>query len=413
MSQNTNETSRHSDASCNLVSHLTSDTEPRSAAVSKDSQSDTSDSSSAPVTFNGVTGYTPIPIGGQAVLEGVMMRGKKVWAVAARDEQGEIHVEQYPLKSAAARNKWMTWPIIRGVVALVESLALGTKALTASARISGLEEEEEGKERESAMTTGMIIGSVALGIGFAVLLFMLLPALVTHLVIGASPEVRFAWNAFNDLLTIIIFLGYIYLISRIPEIRRTFRFHGAEHKVIHAVENGDPLTVESAKKYDTLHARCGTAFLLMLMVLAILVFSLVPVNAIVDYFGVTNQFGVLGIRLASRLSLLPLVAGLAYELTVKWASKNTHLGIVKVIMWPGLQLQRLTTGEPDDDMIEVAIVATRTVLAAEQGIILETTDEADGTDKAGETETIPPNETAKKGEEPVLPGEFDLLDDAI
>ncbi|MCL2438492.1 MAG: DUF1385 domain-containing protein [Coriobacteriia bacterium] len=339
--------------------------------ASADEVASASTSTPAP-TFNGVTGYTPMPIGGQAVMEGVMMRGKTVWAVAARDEQGEIHVEQHPLKTASSRNAWMQWPVIRGVVGLVESLALGTKSLAASARIAGLEEAEEGKEgqdRESAMTKGMMAVSMALGIGMAVVLFILLPTFLTQLVMGGGAENLFARNALDGAISIIIFLSYIYAISRMPDIKRVFQYHGAEHKVIHAVEAGDPLTVESAQKYDTMHNRCGTAFLVMVMVLAILVFSMVPVSAIVDALGITNYVAIFGIRIASRLLLLPLVVGLAYEVTVKWASKNTHLGIVKLIMWPGLQMQRLTTGEPDDDMVEVAIAATKSVLAAEQGMV--------------------------------------------
>jgi len=313
-------------------------------------------------------------IGGQAVLEGVMMRGKTAWAVAARDEQGEIHCEEHPLKNAADRHKWMKWSVIRGIVALGSSLALGTKALAISARIAGFEEEEEGteraegEERESAMTGGVIAGSIVMGIALAVFIFVLLPAFVTQLVMGPAQENTLLWNTFDGLMRIAIFFAYVYAISRIPDIRRVFRYHGAEHKVISAVENGDPLTVESARKYSNLHTRCGTAFLIMVMALAILVFSLVPVNAMVTAWGITNTFAVLGIRIVSRLLLLPLVAGLAYEVTVKWASKNTHLAIVKIIMWPGLQMQRLTTGEPDDDMIEVAIVAAKCVLEADKAV---------------------------------------------
>ena len=355
------------------------------------------------ITFDGVTGYTPVSIGGQAVLEGVMMRGKKVWAVAARDEQGEIHVEEHSLKSAAEHNKWMQWPIIRGVVGLVESLALGTKSLSASARIAGLEEVEEGKEdqeRESSMTKGMMAVSMALGIGMAVVLFILLPTFFTQLIMGGGAENLFARNALDGAISIIIFLGYIYAISRMPDIKRVFQYHGAEHKTIHAVEAGDPLTVESAKKYNTVHTRCGTAFLVMVMVLAILVFSLVPVSAIVDALGATNYIAIFGIRIASRLLLLPLVVGLAYEVTVKWASKHTHLAIVKVIMWPGLMMQKLTTNEPEDDMLEVAIAATKAVLAAEQGIITP-------------AEELPPDATSEEGEEEAIEGQYDLLDDAI
>jgi len=337
-------------------------------------------------TFDGVTGYTPIPIGGQAVLEGVMMRGKTTWAVAARDEQGEIHVEEYPLKSGGERSGWMKLPVIRGVVALGESMVLGTKSLNISARIAGLEEAEETaegeepKERESAMTAGMIATSVVMGIALAVGIFILLPGFITQLALGGDADRGIAWDAVYGIVSLIIFIIYVYMIGKIPELKRLFQYHGAEHKVIHAVENGDPLTVESAKKYDTIHNRCGTAFLVMLLALAILVFSLVPVGAIADALGATNTFAVFAIRISSRLLLLPLVAGLAYEVTVKWASKHTHLAIVKVIMWPGLLMQRLTTGQPDDDMIEVALASTRAVLAAEQGIIVKEDDTADTAD---------------------------------
>ncbi|MCL2680100.1 MAG: DUF1385 domain-containing protein [Coriobacteriia bacterium] len=308
-------------------------------------------------------------IGGQAVLEGVMMRGKRNWAVAARDEQGEIHTELHPLNSAADRNAWMRWPIIRGVVALGQSLALGTKALAISARIAGLEEEPaEGStdgERESVMTGGIIASSVVMGIVLAIGIFVLLPAFITQAVMGPASDSRFLWNAFDGLMRITIFFAYVYAISRIPDIRRVFRYHGAEHKVIAAIEAGEPLTIEKVRPYSTLHTRCGTAFLIMVMALAILVFSLVPINAMVTAWGITSTAAILAIRIVIRLMFLPLVAGLAYEVTVKWAAPRTHLAIVKVLMWPGLQMQRLTTGDPDDGMIEVAITAAEVVLAAD------------------------------------------------
>ena len=342
-----------------------------SRAQDTTAENNTENKTTAP-TFDGVTGYTPMNIGGQAVMEGVMMRGKKFWAVAARDEQGEVHVQKYSLKSASAKNAWMRLPVIRGVVALVESMGLGMKALNISAQIAGLEEAEEGKddeERKSAITKGILALSAAMGIGLAISIFIFFPAFVTSLILGATNENQFAWSLTDGLVTVTVFILYVYLMSFIPDIKRMWQFHGAEHKVIHVVEKGEPLTVEAAQKYDTVHTRCGTAFLIMVMALAILLFSLVPVAAIVSALGATNAIAVVAIRIVSRLLLLPIVAGLAYELTVKWASKNTHLAIVKVIMWPGLMMQRLTTSKPDDDMVEVALAATRTVLAAEQGMI--------------------------------------------
>jgi uncharacterized protein YqhQ len=185
--------------------------------------------------------------------------------------------------------------------------------------------------------------------------------------------------------------------SFMPDIKRIWQFHGAEHKVIHAVENGDPLTVQAAQKYDTVHTRCGTAFLIMVMALAILLFALVPVSAIVSALGVTNAIVVVGIRILSRLLLLPIVAGLAYEITVKWASQHTHLAIVKLIMWPGLMMQRLTTKEPEDDMVEVAIAATKAVLAAEQGIIVP--------DEENSEEMCESAEAVNKSKEIALPAD--------
>jgi len=371
------------------------------------------------------TSCTPTTIGGQAVLEGVMMRGKRSWAVAARDPEGVIQVEQYPLKSAAAKNAWMRWPVVRGVVALVESLALGTRSLTISARLAGLgdipedgeaeekagecvqtsdeasatadadaPESEPEEKKESALTGGMIAGSVILGVVFAMGIFILLPAFVTDALMGfmgsadAAGRSHLGWNALDGVVRIVIFFGYVALIGLMPDIRRVFRYHGAEHKVISALEHGDPLTVEAARPYPTLHARCGTAFLIMVMALAILVFSLVPVNLIYESLHITNRFAILGVRIVVRLLLLPLVAGLAYEVTVKWAAPRAEKWYVKPLLWPGLQMQRLTTGEPDDSMLEVAIAATNRVLAGDE-------------------------EGDEPGEEPVLPAEFDLLDDAL
>ena len=369
---NTNETNNK--AQCDLLKE-----QDDTAENNTDNNTSTPTSTSSPEpTFDGVTGYTPINIGGQAVMEGVMMRGKKFWAVAARDEQGEIHVKEFSLKSASAKNAWMRLPVIRGVVALVESMSLGMKALNISAEIAGLEEEVEAEagsegaedtERKSEITKGMLALSATMGIVLAVSIFIFFPAFVTSLILGATNENQFAWSLTDGLITLSVFILYVYLMSFIPDIKRMWKFHGAEHKVIHAVEKGDPLTIDAANKYDTIHTRCGTAFLIMVMALAILLFSLVPVAAIVSALGVTNPIAVVAIRIVSRLMLLPIVAGLAYELTVKWASRHTHLALVKIIMWPGLMMQRLTTSEPDDDMIEVAITATKTVLAAEQGII--------------------------------------------
>lgn len=303
-------------------------------------------------------GVTPTSIGGQAVIEGVMMRGKYSWAVTARDAEGQLHSKEFDLASGAKKNAWMRWPIVRGVVALVESLILGTKALTISAELAGMEEESD-----EEMPALAIAGSVLLGGLLSVLIFIVLPAFLTNLMVGPATENPIAWNAVDGVLRVFAFFIYIWLISFVPDIRRVFMYHGAEHKTIHTLEHGEELTVENARKYPTLHVRCGTAFLLVVMVMAILVFSLIPVKAIVTSIGLTNKYAVLGVVILSRILFMPLVAGLAYEITVKWAGSRADKKLVKFMLWPGLQLQRMTTIEPDDDMIEIAIASTRLVLA--------------------------------------------------
>lgn len=329
----------------------------------------------------------PTHIGGQAVIEGVMMRGKYSWAVSARDSEGNIHSEEHDLASAAAKNSWMRWPIVRGCVALVESLALGVKALTASAVLAGM--DEEGEEELGAGAMGM---AVAAGAGLAILIFIVLPAVATNLMVGEATENPILWNAVDGVLRVVAFFLYVRLIGLMPDMRRVFMYHGAEHKVIHTVEHGEELTIENARKYQTLHVRCGTAFLLMVMVISILIFSLVPVKAITAGLGIDNRIVVLLIVILSRIVLMPLVAGLAYEVTVKWAGPRADKKIVQILLWPGLQMQRLTTLEPTDDMLEVAIHSTELVLARERR-------------EAGE---VPPVQ-----EKLALDAEFDLLDDLI
>ena len=303
----------------------------------------------------------PTHIGGQAVIEGVMMRGKKNWAVAVRDPRGEIQVEQYPLASAAEKNAWMRWPVVRGVVGLVESVALGGKALTRSAEISGFD-EEEGEE----VPAGAMAGAMAAGVVLAIVIFIILPAAVTNLLVGSATENPLLWNSVDGVMRVVAFFLYVWLIGFMPDLRRVFMHHGAEHKVIHAYEHGDELTVENARRYSEMHIRCGTSFLLMVMVLSIVVFSLVPVKAIASSMGVEGGFLLFLIVVLSRIVLLPVVAGLAYEVTVKWAGPRADKWYVKVLTWPGIQMQRMTTRPPTDDMIEVAIASVQAVLAAEQ-----------------------------------------------
>lgn len=319
-------------------------------------------------------------IGGQAVLEGVMMRGKYNWAVAVRTPDGSIHTEEHDLVSAAKKHAWMRRPVIRGVVALVETLSLAMKAFTVSASLAGETEEEQ-------LTSKEIGFSLVLGVGLAVGLFIVLPAVATNFIVGPASDRPFTWNIVDGVLRVLAFFIYIWAISRLEDIQRVFAYHGAEHKVIHAYEHGLPLEAPLIQKYSTQHVRCGTSFLLMVMVVAILVFSLVPVKATAALIGWESRVGVLAIAIISRLVLMPLVAGLAYEITVKWAGSRPGNPIVKVLLWPGLQLQRMTTREPADEMVEVAVASMQLVIAREER-------EAGEGARSQEAAAVPPDEIA-------------------
>ncbi len=298
-------------------------------------------------------------IGGQAVLDGIMMRGKYNWAVAVRTPDGEIHSEEHDLASGAAKSDWMRWPIVRGCVAMVETLSLAMKAFSVSASLAGETEEEQLSSKEIALT-------MFLGAGLAILFFIVLPAVLTTLISGSAVAHPFRWSIVDGVLRVIAFFAYIWAIGRMADIQRVFAYHGAEHKTIHAYEHDLPLEPRIIQQYETLHVRCGTSFLLMVMIVAIVVFSLTPVRLIAASLGVTNRIGVTLIAIAARLILLPLVAGIAYEITVKWAGNHAENPLVKVFLWPGMQLQRMTTREPDDAMVEVAVAAMQPIIAREE-----------------------------------------------
>jgi uncharacterized protein YqhQ len=284
------------------------------------------------------------PVGGQAVLEGVMMRGVSVWAVAVRKPDGEIEVSSEPLVSWAKRSRVLRWPVIRGVVALAESLKIGFRALamSANAQLDPDEQEEIG-----GFTWGLTIAfSLVLAIG----LFFVIPVGATSLIKDQLGSAFLFWLVEGCLRTA-IFIGYIVLISRIGDLRRVFEYHGAEHKTISAYEAEDRLIPSRAALYSRLHPRCGTSFLLIVMVLAIFVFA--PIGLPAWYW-----------LLASRILGIPLIAGLSYEV-IKWAGRNRNKRWVRGLMWPGLMLQNLTTREPDYNQLEVAIAALEAVLAVE------------------------------------------------
>jgi uncharacterized protein YqhQ len=296
-----------------------------------------------------LTALRDAPVGGQAVLEGVMMRGVSNWAVAVRkpvaegDGLGGISVTGFPLKSWARRRRVYRLPVIRGVVALAESLAIGLRALGISANAQLPEADQE-------ISGGAWFGTVLVSLVFAVGLFFVVPVGLTSLIKHQLGSSVLFWLV-EGVLRTSIFLGYLVLLSRVPDLRRVFEYHGAEHKVISCYEAGDELVPERAKLYSRLHPRCGTSFLLIVMIMAIFVFAPVGLPA-------------LWILVLTRILGVPVIAGLSFEV-IKWAGRNRGHRWVQAVMYPGLQLQRLTTREPDLDQLAVSIAALDAVLAVE------------------------------------------------
>jgi len=289
-------------------------------------------------------------IGGQAVLEGVMMKAPKAMAIAVRRQDGTIELTRTPLRSVKDKYPILKLPVFRGIITFGESMVLGVKSLMASAEIYGDEAQEMKPskfEKFLAEKTGksaddvMIFFALVLAIFFAVGLFIGLPALAASF-LRTRIQSTIVMNVIEGLVRLLIFLAYIVLISRMKDIRRVFEYHGAEHKTIHCYEHEEELSVENARKYTTLHPRCGTAFLLIVMVISIFFFS---------FLGWQNIW----IRIGARILLLPVIAGISYEVT-RWAGKSDSKA-VGIIMFPGLMLQKLTTREPDDQQLEVAIMA--------------------------------------------------------
>lgn len=416
-------------------------------------------------------------IGGQALIEGVMMRGKLNWAVAVREPDGHMHSEEHPLSKKGKRAKWLSWPLVRGCVALVDSLVLGYKALEIAAnhafddedeqaetvaeevaagglcidgefdnRVCGFEgqspigntgpqepagcqargnrseqeppfswkrdfgrpdtmidalgaqrtlevvtepdltgrnsngnqegpfcvsegkdapahvakEEEEPFFGKAEMAISLVMGLV-LGVG----LFIFLPALASNVLVGEYETNPFAWNIIDGLMRVVIFVFYVWLIGRMKDIKRMFSYHGAEHKTIHCYEHGLELTPENARNFPRLHVRCGTAFLIMVMIIAILVYTIIPLNLLIEGWGISGP-AAFALLIVVRIALMPLIAGISYEITVKWAGGHPENPLVRIVLWPGMQMQRLTTNEPDDSMLECAIEAMRLVLEREK-----------------------------------------------
>ena len=358
-------------------------------------------------------------VGGQALIEGVMMRGKFNWAVAVREPDGGMYVEEHDLASGRAKNGWMHWPVVRGCRAFVESLMLGYKALEIAAMHAFADEEDEPEEKkfswkddfgnpdemidalgaqralevvcepEPETATGSVRDvpaepvaeegssdegfgkkemaiSMVLGLVLGVVLFIVAPAFITNLVVGEYDSNPVLWNIFDGILRVLVFIFYIWLIGRMEEIKRMFSYHGAEHKTIHCYEHGMPLTPDNARSFPRLHVRCGTAFLIMVMIIAIFVYTAIPLDAFIGAWGVPDGAPKLALVIFVRILFLPVIAGISYEITVKWAGSHPENPLVKVVLWPGMQMQRLTTKEPDDGMLECAIAAMQRVLDREE-----------------------------------------------
>lgn len=389
-------------------------------------------------------------VGGQALIEGVMMRGRYNWAAAVREPSGNIYIEEHDLASGKAKNKWLYWPVVRGCRAFVESLILGYKALEIAAMHAYGDEEEPGAKAEEASANGAIskedasvdesvasetsdfswkndfgnpdeaidaLGaqrsldivveanaaesgavepnavepgaavresdetrdgddggfgkremaiSMVLGLLLGVGLFIIAPAFIANVLVGEYDDKTLLWNVVDGIVRIVVFVFYIWLIGRMQDIKRMFSYHGAEHKTIHCYEHGLPLTPENARSFPRLHVRCGTAFLIMVMIIAIFVYTITPLNGLIAAWGVPDGPAKLALVIVTRILLMPVIAGISYEITVKWAGSHPENPLVKVVLWPGMQMQRLTTNEPDDEMLECAIAAMQRVLEREE-----------------------------------------------
>jgi uncharacterized protein YqhQ len=288
------------------------------------------------------------PIGGQAVLEGVMMRSPTAWSVAVRKPNGQIAEVNRPVSSALLEHRWLRIPIIRGVVALGESLAIGFRALAISANYAAQDENAAEGEVQTELSKGQLAFAFGIAIGFALLLFKVSPALITS---WLPIEDNGLFVVVEGLIRVTIFVLYLVILSLLPDLRRVFQYHAAEHKVINAYEAGEELVPAKVAPYSLLHVRCGTAFLLYVMVVAIFVFAFV---------GQPTWYWLI----TSRILLLPLIAGIAYEI-IRFAGKNATNPALKSLLAPGMWLQRLTTREPTLDQIEVSIRALKEVLRLE------------------------------------------------
>ena len=306
----------------------------------------------------------PVDIGGQAVLEGVMMKGPKAIAIAVRRDNGDIVVSREEYEPLSKKHPWMGKPFIRGAVSFVTMLGQGMRTLDKSSQMLGTMDEEPSKfEKWLAEKLGKGVDKVGMGVAMVLAvvlslgLFVLLPNIPSRLLTeaGWSP---LAVNLMSGLIRTILLITYIWAVGKVPDMRRTFQYHGSEHKTVYCHEAGLPLTPENAQRFTTLHPRCGTSFILITFILSILLYTTIDyiVLALTGFNLSSNYF----IKIASRILLLPLVTGVSYEALKGLAHSETR--VCRVLRWPGLQLQRLTTKPPTDAMCEVAIASMNAAL---------------------------------------------------
>lgn len=292
-------------------------------------------------------------VGGQAVLEGVMMRSPHAWAIAVRQPSGKIVSHSEPLERLSEKHKWMGWPILRGVMTLGHAMTLGFRALRFSANVA-LEQFEIGSEKKKVEISGWLAAvNVIISLGFFIFMYKFVPLVAATELKKFHPAFgnQIAFNLVDGIVRMALFLLFIWGISLWKDIRRVYEYHGAEHKTVFAFESGDPLSIPAAQKFTTYHPRCGTSFLMTVMLISIVVYTLVPVHTFWS-------------RFAIRIALLPLIAGLSYEI-IRFAAK--HRGSLFALMTaPGLWLQRITTQPPGDDQVECAISALNEAMELEK-----------------------------------------------
>jgi uncharacterized protein YqhQ len=293
-------------------------------------------------------------VGGQAVLEGVMMRSPHAWAIACRKPSGEIALHSEPLERLSEKHKWTGWPVIRGVATLGHAMTLGFRALRFSANtaLDAIQPEEEGKKKIE-ISGWMATVNIIFSVGFFIFMYKYLPLLAATQIKKVSPVFsgQIMFNLVDGIIRIGLFLLFIWGVSLFKDIRRVYEYHGAEHKTVYAFENGDPLVVADVQKYSTFHPRCGTSFLMTVMLISMLVYMVIPVTTFWARFGI-------------RIALLPVIAGVSYEM-IRFAAK--HRGsFFALLTAPGLWLQRVTTQPPSDDQAECAIAALEEAMSLEK-----------------------------------------------